>query len=138
MWVLMPLSGKQRQRLRALAHHLDPVVQVGHEGLTEAVIAQIDEALAKHELIKVKLGGECPLERREAASLIASGASAEVPQIIGRIVVVYRRRPKQEKRGDGVLSREGDAPREKRSKAGSKGRPPRARARSAARRRRAV
>ena len=59
----MPLTGKQRQHLRALAHHLEPVVQIGHEGPTEAVLAQINEALEAHELIKVKIGGECPVPR---------------------------------------------------------------------------
>jgi RNA-binding protein len=125
----MPLTGKQRHHLRALAHHLDPIVQVGHEGLTEAVIAQIDEALAAHELIKVRIASESPVDREEAAARIAEGARAEVAQIIGRVVVVYRRRPKKAKVAvpAGGAS---DASRGKRGKQGSKGRPPRARVRA--------
>lgn len=115
----MPLSGKQRQHLRALAHHLDPVVQVGHDGLTEAVLAQIDEALEAHELIKVRLGTECPVPRDEAATQIAAGARAEIAQIIGRIVVAYRRRPKKTK-----LALPNQAPDARKRPAGSKGRRP--------------
>ena len=90
----MPLTGKQRHHLRALAHHLDPVVQVGHEGVTGAVVAQVDAALAAHELIKVRLSADGPGTRDEAAEALAAGARAEVAQIIGRIVVLFRRRPK--------------------------------------------
>jgi len=121
----MPLTGKQRQHLRALAHHLEPVVQVGHEGLSEAVLQQIDEALAAHELIKVKLGGECPVSREEAAQAIATGAHAEIAQIIGRVIVAYRRRPKKAKLS--LPDKRGNAPRERRGKEASKGRPPRVR-----------
>jgi RNA-binding protein len=117
----MPLTGKQRHHLRALAHHLDPVVQIGHDGVTGAVVAQIDAALAAHELIKVRLGAECPMSRDEAAEAIAAGAHAEVAQIIGRVVVVFRRRPKKAK----VPLTPG-----KRTQAGSKGRRPAARAKA--------
>ena len=56
--------------MRALAHHLNPVVQVGNAGLTEGVQRQIDGALEAHELIKVKLGKDCPVDpSTEAAQL---------------------------------------------------------------------
>ncbi|EJS89092.1 hypothetical protein AAUPMB_07522, partial [Pasteurella multocida subsp. multocida str. Anand1_buffalo] len=48
------LSTKQKQFLKGLAHHLNPVVMIGNNGLTEGVLAEIDNALAHHELIKVK------------------------------------------------------------------------------------
>ena len=51
----MPLTGKQRRALRALGHHLEPVVLVGQNGITDGVVAAVDQALHDHELIKVKL-----------------------------------------------------------------------------------
>ena len=63
---LMP-STRLRKALRAAGHHLSPVVQVGKEGVTEAVLRQLDEALATHELVKVKIGTESPEDRFEAA-----------------------------------------------------------------------
>lgn len=125
----MPLTTKFRQQLRGLAHHLDPVVLVGHGGLTEAVLAQIDEALAAHELIKVRLGSEAPVERDAASTEIATSAHAEVVQTIGRVLVFFRRRPNKPKVG--ITPR----PEPKRpSKRGSKGAHP-ARARAQAKKR---
>ncbi len=54
-WTPRPLTGKQKHVLRSLAHGLSPVVQLGVQGLTDAVLTQIDAALERHELIKVKL-----------------------------------------------------------------------------------
>ena len=54
----MQLSNKQKKHLKALAHHLDPVVLLGANGLTEGVVAEIDLALEHHELIKVKIPGD--------------------------------------------------------------------------------
>jgi RNA-binding protein len=118
----MPLTGKQRQHLRGLAHHLDPVVQIGHAGITEAVVAQIEEALSVHELIKVKLGGEAPVTSEEAGVAIAAGTSSEIAQTIGRVLVVFRRRP-QKKKVVPLPSAKGKIPSSK-SKEASKGRRP--------------
>jgi len=93
----MALTGKQRQHLRALAHHLDPVVQVGHEGLTDAVVQQIREALEAHELIKVRVAQESPLGRDELAEELEGRGVGQIAQTIGRIVVVWRRRAKKPK-----------------------------------------
>jgi RNA-binding protein len=93
----MPLTGKQRHHLRALAHHLDPTVQIGKEGVTGPVIAQLNEALEAHELIKVRLGTECPMERGEVADAIVAGTRSDVAQAIGRVIVVYRRRAQKPK-----------------------------------------
>ena len=63
---LMPSSPLRRQ-LRAAGHHLSPVVQVGKEGVTEAVLRQLDRALLDHELVKVKMGTETPEDRFASA-----------------------------------------------------------------------
>jgi RNA-binding protein len=92
------LNGKQRRHLRALAHPLVPVVQVGQKGVSPAVLAQIDDALDHHELIKVKLGKNLPGERGDAAPEVAAQLACAVVQTIGRVVVLYRPAPEPEDR----------------------------------------
>jgi len=86
------LTGRQRRHLRALGHHLQPVVQVGHEGVSEAVVGQADRQLTSHELIKVKIGESSPQQRHEAAELLAARTGAQIAQVLGRTVLLYRRR----------------------------------------------
>ena len=86
----MNLTKKQVQHLKALAHHLNPVVMIGNNGLTEGVLAETEVALTHHELIKVKISGE----DREMKTLIADAIVRETRaynvQIIGKILVLYR------------------------------------------------
>ena len=89
------LTGKQRRFLRALAHPLKPVVQVGQAGLTPSVLSAIDLALRDHELIKVKLGGESDVSARDLIQAIERGTASAVAQVIGRVLVVYRPRQKE-------------------------------------------
>jgi RNA-binding protein len=91
---LMP-STRLRKTLRAAGHHLSPVVQVGKEGVTEAVLRQLDEALATHELVKVKIGTESPEDRFEAADRLGEETGGQVAQILGRTILVYRRHPEK-------------------------------------------
>ena len=86
------LTGKQRRHLRALGHHLSAVVQVGHEGVTDAVARQTDAQLEAHELIKVKVSENAPQDRQEAAALLAEKCSAQLAQVLGRTALLYRRR----------------------------------------------
>ena len=88
------LTSKQRARLRKLAHHLKPLVMVGSDGVSDAVVEAVGEALNTRELIKVKLQESAPLEVRDAADTLASRvAGAHAVQTIGRTVVLYRRHP---------------------------------------------
>ena len=84
------LSTKQKQFLKGLAHHLSPVVMLGGNGLTEGVLAVIDNALNHHELIKVKIAGA----DRETKQLIIDAIVRETQssniQTIGHILVLYR------------------------------------------------
>ncbi len=91
------LTGKQARHLRALAHGLKPIVQLGKNGYTDAVRAQLDQALTDHELIKVKLGGEGPTEMKELTALVQTSLSAQLAQVIGNIAVFYRPHPKEPK-----------------------------------------
>ena len=86
------LSGKQRRHLRALGHHLSPVLHIGHEGLTDAVVAQANAQLDAYELIKVKVSESSPLTRHEAAEQLASTTSSELAQVLGRTFLLYRPR----------------------------------------------
>lgn len=94
---LAPLTGKQKHFLRSLAHKLKPVVQVGHQGATEGVLAAVEVALERHELIKVKCSGESETDVVEIAPALEQGTRSQVAQIIGHTVVLYRRREKDPK-----------------------------------------
>lgn len=89
----MALTGKQRSHLRGLAHHVDPVVLTGAAGVTDAILSKTHEELDNHELIKVKIA-DGPQEIAEAAQLLVEGTASELVQVIGRMVVLYRRRKK--------------------------------------------
>ncbi|MFK5915800.1 MAG: ribosome assembly RNA-binding protein YhbY [Woeseiaceae bacterium] len=86
----MTLNNKQIQHLKSLAHSLKPVVLMGSNGLTEAVIAEIDYALNHHELIKIKI----PTDDRENKTLIAEAICRETNstkiQVIGKTLIIYR------------------------------------------------
>lgn len=86
------LSGKQRRYLRSLGHELKPLVQVGKEGISDGLVAAIDQALATHELIKIKVG-ESELDRHEAAEAIAARTKSDVAQVLGNTVLLFRARP---------------------------------------------
>jgi RNA-binding protein len=88
------LNGKQRRFLRALGHHLEPVVLVGKEGISEGLVGALDVALDTHELIKVKLGESAGSDRRALGAAVAEAAGGELVQVLGRVVLVYRRRKK--------------------------------------------
>lgn len=91
------LGGKARRHLRALGHHLTPVVQVGKEGLSPSLIAAIAQALADHELIKIKLGENADGDRHELAESLATSSGSALVGQIGRTLLLYRRNPKKPK-----------------------------------------
>lgn len=93
---MSPLSARTRAQLKSLAHGLAPVVQVGADGLTEAVERAASIALERHELVKVKLGQGFTGEREEAGRALAEKTGAALVQVIGRVVVLYRRRCKDD------------------------------------------
>jgi len=88
----MGLSASQRRYLRGLTHDINPVVMVGEKGLTENVLAEIEQALQHHELIKVKLRTD-RVKRREMALEIANRCQAEPVHTIGQVACFYRRNP---------------------------------------------
>jgi RNA-binding protein len=93
-YVYPVLNGKQRRFLRGLGHHLDPVVQVGKDGISEGLVGALDIALDTHELIKIKLGESAGADRRVLGAAIAEAAASDLVQVLGRTVLLYRRRAK--------------------------------------------
>ena len=87
------LSSKQRKQLRAAAHSLKPVVMMGQHGLTDAVVAAIDEALDLHELIKIKLAGSERDDRKQLMNTICERCHAQSVVVIGATAIIYRRHP---------------------------------------------
>jgi RNA-binding protein len=90
----MNLTGKQKSHLRGLGHHLNPVVALGKEGLTEAVARKAHLELENHELIKVKIGDGCLDPAAEVGATLAEKCNAALVQVIGHTVLLYRRRKK--------------------------------------------
>ena len=87
------LTGGQKKALRSMGHHLEPGVYVGKEGLSPALIKSTEAALKAHELIKIKLGQNCPLERNEAGEKLARLTNSSLVQVIGRMVLLHRANP---------------------------------------------
>ncbi|WP_044479419.1 MULTISPECIES: ribosome assembly RNA-binding protein YhbY [Paenibacillus] len=84
------LSGKQKRYLRSLAHHLQPIFQVGKGGTNEQIIRHISEALERRELIKVSILNNNLDDPKGIAEELAEGAEAELVQLIGRTIVLYK------------------------------------------------
>lgn len=90
------LTSKQRAHLRALAHPLKPIVQVGNEGVSPALLKTVEEAFNTRELLKVKVLEGAPEDPRETADLIVAALKGvHVAQTIGRTVVLYRPDPEE-------------------------------------------
>lgn len=90
------LTARERARLKARAHALEPVVQVGHAGLTDAVMAEVDRALTAHELIKVRMAVTDRAEREALGEELCSRADAAAVQRVGKVIVLWRPRPENE------------------------------------------
>jgi len=88
--VIKLLTGKQRSFLKGKAHNMDPIVQIGKDGITENVIAQVDETLEARELIKLRVLNNSLYGAKEAAHELAEACKAEFIQAIGNVFVLYR------------------------------------------------
>jgi len=86
----MKLNRNQISHLRSLAHTLKPVVLIGGSGLSEAVINEINEQIAHHELIKVRVNAEDRDERKQMIEAICQQTGAVLVQGIGHIGIFYK------------------------------------------------
>ncbi len=86
------MNAANKKKLRAEAHTLKPVVMIGQSGLTSGVLAELDQALNTHELLKVRIRAERD-ERKLITEKICADSGAELIQSIGQIAVIYRLNP---------------------------------------------
>ncbi|MCR2044992.1 ribosome assembly RNA-binding protein YhbY [Anaerosalibacter massiliensis] len=84
------LTGKQRSYLKGIANAIEPIFQIGKNGINENFIKQIDEALEAREIIKVNVLNNSFLETKSAANKVAELTDAEFVQSIGNKFVIYR------------------------------------------------
>jgi RNA-binding protein len=86
------LTKRQLKDFRAQAHHLEPLVQIGHQGLHEAAFAAVARALRDHELIKVRLHE--PEDKDAMAQALADATKAALCGLVGHTVILYKPKPK--------------------------------------------
>jgi RNA-binding protein len=87
------LTPRERTHLKARAHALEPVVHVGHSGVTSRLLAEVERALAAHELIKVKIGTDDRAERKAIGDEIGARTDAAVVHRVGKVIILWRPRP---------------------------------------------
>lgn len=91
------LTGKQRAYLRGLANNIDPIFQLGKNGIEDTFLKQVEEALEARELIKIKVLENSGLETREASNYICEKIGCEGVQSIGSKMVLYKKSSKKPK-----------------------------------------
>lgn len=91
----MQLTERQKRHLRGLGHALSPIVIVGNAGLTETVLAEIEQALAYHELIKIRVNAADRESRAAMIDTICEQTKGHRIQCIGHILLIFRRNPKK-------------------------------------------
>lgn len=94
----MAITGKERAELRAEAHHLDPLVHIGAQGITPTLVGALDDALRTRELVKVHLGRSVEERPRAIAERLAQETGAVVVQVIGRTATLYRENPELDRK----------------------------------------
>lgn len=94
----MSLTSHTKQRLIAQAHSLHPIVIIGNDGLTQAVLLEIDRALFDHELIKIRMPAIEKSEKTQLIQSITSDLSAECLKVIGHIAILYKPSDKDRKK----------------------------------------
>lgn len=92
------LKGKQKRQLRALAHHLAPIFQIGKSGISADMVIGIRDALEKRELIKISILQNCEEDKKDLAETISSRTSSELVQLIGHTIVLYKQSSKEKYR----------------------------------------
>ena len=89
------MDSKTRAKLRSLANPIEAILQVGKNGLGDARQKQVDDALTAREMIKLTVLETCPETPREMAAALAAATGAEVVQVVGRKVTLYRKNPEK-------------------------------------------
>ena len=87
------LTPRERARLKAQAHALEPILQVGRTGIQESVVAELDRALTAHELIKLKINDSDRGAREAIADTLSERTGSAIVQRVGKVVVLWRPAP---------------------------------------------
>ncbi len=99
------LSGKQRKYLKGLGHHLEPLIAIGKEGLTENIIKATRQELLARELIKVKIATTSSMNKKEVADLLPTATDSALVHLLGKTLLLYKENPRKEKEQRIVLPR---------------------------------
>ena len=89
------LTPKQRRHLSGLGHTLQPIVTVGKEGVTDSLIAALEQALLDHELVKVKVGSSANEGRKDLAPLLAERTGGDLVSMVGKTILIYKVHPEK-------------------------------------------
>lgn len=92
---MLQLTPAERKALKARAHPLNPVVMIGNDGVTPAVVLEANVALGAHELIKVRVAGDDRAAREAAYQTLCEELQAAPVQHIGKILVLFRPKPEE-------------------------------------------
>ena len=87
------LTARERSHLKGRGHALEPIVQVGQSGLSDAVVVELERALTAHELIKVKINGADREARRAMSDAICGRTGAAAVQQVGKVLLLWRPTP---------------------------------------------
>ncbi|MCL1990059.1 MAG: ribosome assembly RNA-binding protein YhbY [Defluviitaleaceae bacterium] len=88
------LTGKQKSFLKSQAHEMQPIIQIGKGLVSQTVIDTVSKALEARELIKISVLQNCLAEPKEIATVIAEQTDAHVVQVIGRVMILYKKSSK--------------------------------------------
>ncbi|NOX38395.1 MAG: ribosome assembly RNA-binding protein YhbY [Calditrichaeota bacterium] len=91
------LTGKQKRALRARGNRLKPELWIGKEGISDGTIQTLENSFNTKELVKVKLQENCPLSRHQVAEILCQRTGAELVQILGNTILLFRPLPEDEK-----------------------------------------
>jgi putative YhbY family RNA-binding protein len=93
------LTARERSHLKGRGHALEPIVQVGQSGLSDAVVVELERALTAHELIKVKINGADREARRATVDAVCARTDAVAVQQVGKVVLLWRPTPEESSSG---------------------------------------
>lgn len=93
--MIEPLSNPQIRKFKAAAQHLEPMLKIGKAGLSDAFVRSVDEALARHELVKIKFA-EFKEQKKELAPQLAEKTSSHLIMRVGNVMVLHRPKPTAE------------------------------------------
>ncbi len=90
------MEAKEKKKLKALSHHLKPVINIGKYGITEAQVKKIDETVEVKELIKIKILNNAPQNSRDELINILDKINCKIIQEKGKIITIYRKKSSDE------------------------------------------